>query len=499
MRYIFSLLFVFISSSSVIKAQFEQVNISPSEDTYVLENCSTCTYGSSETLTTGKLSGPGQFYVLMKFDLPDSVIESNAVITEAKLILHRESGPLSISDNEMTIKYLTNSWDENTCNYNTCQNLGKSSNRIISAESSWYDSEGLVVDMRDLIQHWERGDIINNGFIINYSGSLIDFYSKEASNEDYRPVLQVKYFIPAKTIYVNENVTIDDSPSKNTNPYNLYSITYDYYNCLSYINFNFSEIDTTKNIVAFLELSGGGHSSTQYSGIELYPVTGAWTASGISWSNKPDISTAEMINLSMPKNPYQDYLVDITGILMAHMFSGFSDLHGFEIKKPSDGMYDNTNFYSKINEDSLGPKIHIFYVKPKWYKSGANIYFNDGNIGIGTSSDLYNAMLTVNGKIRTSSAECVSSITSDYVFDPEYQLMTLKEINIYIKKHGHLPGIPSVSEFSNQGQDLSEMDNLLLKKTEELTLYIILKEKMINERKKRIEQLKDEIKILKEK
>jgi len=62
---------------------------------------------------------------------------------------------------------------------------------------------------------------------------------------------------------------------------------------------------------------------------------------------------------------------------------------------------------------------------------------------------------------------------SDFVFKPDYQLMSLLETESYINENGHLPGIPSASEISENGYQVGDMDALLLQKIEELTLHLI--------------------------
>ncbi len=74
---------------------------------------------------------------------------------------------------------------------------------------------------------------------------------------------------------------------------------------------------------------------------------------------------------------------------------------------------------------------------------------------------------------------------SDFVFDKNYKMPSLKEVETYINANKHLPGIPSAEDVVANGVDLGEMDARLLQKIEELTLYVI--------------QLEKDIKILKEK
>ena len=61
----------------------------------------------------------------------------------------------------------------------------------------------------------------------------------------------------------------------------------------------------------------------------------------------------------------------------------------------------------------------------------------------------------------------------DEVLEEGYKLMSLAELESFIKEHGHLPGVPSESEVLEGGNDLGAMDAMLLRKIEELTLYVI--------------------------
>jgi hypothetical protein len=71
----------------------------------------------------------------------------------------------------------------------------------------------------------------------------------------------------------------------------------------------------------------------------------------------------------------------------------------------------------------------------------------------------------------------------DYVFAPDYVLPDLSEVEACIKASGHLPEVPSAAEVEAEGVKVGEMNALLLKKVEELTLYIIELQKQIDELK----------------
>ena len=108
----------------------------------------------------------------------------------------------------------------------------------------------------------------------------------------------------------------------------------------------------------------------------------------------------------------------------------------------------------------------------------------NGNVGIGTTNPT--SKLTVAGNIHAQEVKVTvnAGLVPDYVFANDYKLKSLDEVEDYIKQNSHLPEIPSASEIEKNGLMLAEMNLNLLKKIEELTLYMI-------EMKKEIEILKN--------
>ena len=85
-------------------------------------------------------------------------------------------------------------------------------------------------------------------------------------------------------------------------------------------------------------------------------------------------------------------------------------------------------------------------------------------------------------KAREIHVMVASENIADYVFKDDYELMSLHELKEYIEDNGHLPNVPSAEEFGERGEmNLGEMDDLLLEKVEELTLYILQLEERIAE------------------
>jgi len=117
-----------------------------------------------------------------------------------------------------------------------------------------------------------------------------------------------------------------------------------------------------------------------------------------------------------------------------------------------------------------------------------------GNVGIGLANP--QNKLDVNGTIHSKSVLVDLNGWSDYVFKKDYALLPLSEVKAYIDQHQHLPGIPSEQEMIRNGLNVSEMNKVLTKKIEELTLYLIEKDKKDDEQQKEIDELKSEVKML---
>jgi len=113
-------------------------------------------------------------------------------------------------------------------------------------------------------------------------------------------------------------------------------------------------------------------------------------------------------------------------------------------------------------------------------------------------NDVLNSDLAVNGIV--SAQKMLITQTGrwpDYVFSKQYQLPSLGEVENYINQNNHLPGIPAAAEVEKKGIDVAGNQAALLKKIEELTLYIIEQEKTIQKQNDQFNELKQEMAELK--
>ena len=141
----------------------------------------------------------------------------------------------------------------------------------------------------------------------------------------------------------------------------------------------------------------------------------------------------------------------------------------------------NDEYSSDVAIDNIRLDVEELDTNDLWALSGTNIFnTNSGNVGIGTNSP--DEKLTVNGTVHSKEVIIDLGIPApDYVFDKEYGLMTISELKTFLKENSHLPEFPSALEMEENGINLSEINMSLLKRIEELTLYILDQEKRIQE------------------
>ena len=86
-----------------------------------------------------------------------------------------------------------------------------------------------------------------------------------------------------------------------------------------------------------------------------------------------------------------------------------------------------------------------------------------------------------NGDVECKGLKLSTDVWADFVFKKEYDLKSLKEVESFILKNGHLPDVPDEEQILKEGIDVKKMNILLLRKIEELTLHLIEQDKKIEE------------------
>ena len=128
--------------------------------------------------------------------------------------------------------------------------------------------------------------------------------------------------------------------------------------------------------------------------------------------------------------------------------------------------------------------------------AGDDLFVAD-NLGIGLSDDDPTVWpdgyrLAVAGNVICEEVRvALQADWPDYVFQPEYELMPLADLEKSIEENGHLPKVPAAQTMEAEGMELGEMQRIMMEKIEELTLYTIQQQKELDELKRENEKLKN--------
>ena len=166
------------------------------------------------------------------------------------------------------------------------------------------------------------------------------------------------------------------------------------------------------------------------------------------------------------------YRFKVTAIDAAGNSSGLSNVEVVETPKENEATnYDSQN-------------ANLFSVN--W---AAKDLFAVGNVGIGTLPSA-SYKLAVDGNVIAEEVRvALKANWPDYVFEDDYDLESLDKVEGFINTYGHLKNIPNAFTVESEGISLGEMNALLLRKIEEITLYTIQQEKKINALSKENDQL----------
>lgn len=227
----------------------------------------------------------------------------------------------------------------------------------------------------------------------------------------------------------------------------------------------------------YLTSIGGTNGYLTYGGAKLYN-------NGSVGINTTTPSSTNKLTVN-GKSEFQDDL-SVTGynklIQSGNNYFGFTPVSGWSGFK-----LDGTEKRLILGVDG-GQTRNVFDIErtDTWehmleLRADGSAYFK-GAISIGTTNATHK--LNVNGTIRANEI-IVETGWADFVFEKDYNLKPLSEVEQFVNENKHLPDVPSAQEVSENGVSLGAMQSTLLQKVEELTLYVI-------EQNKRIEKLEKE-------
>jgi hypothetical protein len=195
-------------------------------------------------------------------------------------------------------------------------------------------------------------------------------------------------------------------------------------------------------------------------------ATPAWTL---------DVVNATNYSALVAQSPYTSSTNRAIGIFRM-VNSATGDFYNISLRK-NGGV---TQCIQSANVAGFGNlNISLFDYTTKILSYGGNglsdvIFSNSGYVGIGTTiAPPSGVKLAVNGKVNCKEVEVTLTGWSDFVFNKDYKLRSLNEVENFINTNKHLPDVPSEKEVTANGLNLGNMNATLLQKVEELTLYMI--------------------------
>ncbi len=233
--------------------------------------------------------------------------------------------------------------------------------------------------------------------------------------------------------------------------------------------------DNTQGYVFSLGMKEQGSGAWQGAGIVMFGNTNGefhvvrnksnTTLNGLSVLNKNSLFKVGSTGLEL----YKDPSTTRTDITFKDTWGLTGEQRTFVIRANSNSTMSNApNTLEFFNMQNNGQAHFSMPVRIGGPASDVSV--------INSNYDLY-----VEGGIRATTVKVDAYSTwPDYVFETNYDLMSLKLTEKYILANKHLPGVPSAKEVQEDGIELAEMNAILLQKIEELTLHLIELQKQVN-------------------
>jgi trimeric autotransporter adhesin len=199
-----------------------------------------------------------------------------------------------------------------------------------------------------------------------------------------------------------------------------------------------------------------------------------------NYTNVAGYARPRLITYSLDGAGYEHYLFTKASITETAFLLNIANYDSLNLAgNPYKPINDNANLFA-INNGN----VNKFLIK------------GNGNVGIGTTNTSDTAYkLFVEKGIRTRKVKVDITAWPDYVFKPTYKLPSLNELEKYLLSNQHLPEVPAAEEVEKNGIDLGSNQAILLKKVEELTLYMIDLNKKVEALAKENEELKKKVTV----
>lgn len=271
---------------------------------------------------------------------------------------------------------------------------------------------------------------------------------------------------------------------------------------------------TVKGDVSFVN-----YGSTAGPGADAFEILGNSqipTRRGISLEADPNGDMCFFVNnyqggSGIPEFKFKNGIQSIPGVNPPPMATSFANAPDLMV---IDGLGKVTlnNYYGNATDDAFIIKngnsgVINFKVQANGQTQIGKIYSN-ANAPLTVTGNNTNQAIEVRGATSGVAEFIVSNAGTvyareirvkmgtlpDYVFEPTYKLRPLKEVEQFYLIHKHLPEVPSEKEVQKNDMNLGQMTATLLKKVEELTLYLVEQNNQLETAKKEIENLKQQLK-----
>lgn len=267
-------------------------------------------------------------------------------------------------------------------------------------------------------------------------------------------------------------------------------------------------IRITAQDISFNKLYGNSDPNNYYLG--HYPVSGS-DGLNIKWHGGIKLTTGEVFgalqilgngNVGIgTESPVQK--LDVNGNLLLRNNSNYGGAGSFI-------------HFTSFTDSSNGPKIRSSLEYASGQESRSSLilssYYNEykdeltlinGNVGVRNLNPQFNLDVTGTGafsgnvkigaKLEAKEIKVTTTPTADFVFEEDYKLPKLEDVETHIKAKKHLPEIASAKDMNRNGVNIGEFQIQLLKKIEELTLYSIEQNKQLKKQSLQIEILQEKI------